>query len=72
MIGNHGHIGVGEIDPEDIVEGYDPTVLRGQTPRQFISLMDAIGVELANSTTPARSGSIRDGSSASARSMNQG
>lgn len=27
MIDNHGHIGVGEIDPEDIVEGYDPTVL---------------------------------------------
>ena len=47
MIDNHGHIGVGEIDPEDIVEGYDPEVLRGQSPRQFISLMDAIGVELA-------------------------
>ena len=47
MIDNHGHIGVGKIPPEDIVEGYDPRALRGQSPLQFISLMDAVGVDLA-------------------------
>ena len=38
MIDNHGHIGVSGIDRE---------VLRGQSPRRFISLMDAVGVERA-------------------------
>ncbi len=47
MIDNHGHIGVCHIPSEDIVDGYDPEALLGQSPQQFISLMDAVGVDLA-------------------------
>ena len=50
VIDNHGHISKAAFRPDDIdsIEGYDPKMrLGGQSPEKFISLMDAVGVDMA-------------------------
>lgn len=55
VIDNHGHVGA--LNPEDLVEGYDPQLDRtifqvtesklGLSPRELIAVMDAHGVDMA-------------------------
>lgn len=47
MIDNHGHIGTGHMAPEDVVEGYNPEEWFGHSPGEYLSLMDAVGIERA-------------------------
>lgn len=45
IVDNHGH--VGGFEEVDIVEGYDPELFLGPSHETYLSLMDAVGVDVA-------------------------
>jgi predicted TIM-barrel fold metal-dependent hydrolase len=45
IVDNHGH--VGKFEDADIVEGYDPELFLGHSHASYLSLMDAVGIDVA-------------------------